>query len=423
MTHLWVIAAGVLGCSSVLSLLGSALRRYSMLPLEERFTAIGRQKDLERFLAAEDSLVLTVSVWRVAANVSFGLLLAMYLSGRTNVGEIVATSVASGVAILVLSVAIPIAWATCGAERVITGMLPVLFVLRGAIWPLLAFLGLFHRLVRRLAGAPPEGSDREDELESELLGVVKEGEIEGAFEEDETEMIESIIEFKDTDVAEIMTPRTEMSCVPQEMPLSAAREQVIREGHSRVPAYQENLDMIVGVLYAKDLLAATGKEGFDQRQVGDIMRPALFIPETKKLTELLHDFQQAGVHIAMVLDEYGGTAGLVTIEDVIEEIVGEITDEFDASEPEEVSRLSATTAEVGARTRMDDVNDELDLDLPEEEDYDTIGGFVFSKLGTIPAPGETLSYRGLTITVTEADPRRVVRLRIEGLDKYVRRES
>jgi len=416
------LALAVLGASMFFALLSYSLRRYSMVLLETRFTDAGRPDALEWFLAHEDSMIMATSLWRLGANVGFGVLLTVHLASRAGPLEIACTAVVAIALLAAFAVAVPMAWAKYGAESVIVRTLPVLRVLRAASWPALAFLGLFDGLVRRLSGVA-KTADREDELETELLSVVKEGEIEGAFEENETEMIESIIEFKDTDVAEIMTPRTDMVCLLRDMPLAAARDRVVAAGHSRIPAFQGDLDTIVGVLYAKDLLDATGKPDFDSRRVADIMRDPLFIPETKKLTELLRDFQQAGVHIAIVLDEYGGTAGLVTIEDVIEEIVGEITDEYDRNEPEGISRTSETAAEVDARTRIDEVNDELGIDLPEEEDYDTIGGFVFSKLGIIPKRGDVLQYRGLTITVLEADERRISRLGITGLDTYERRED
>ena len=412
-------AVAALAASTLFALLTNSLRHYSMLRLEERFADAGRQKDLERFLHHEDALVLTATIWRLMANLVFVLLVAFYARSLASVAQLAAAGFVAAVALLVFGAAVPMAWAKYNAERVIVRTLPMLLAIRAASWPALAFLGLFDGLVRRLSGVP-DADNREDELESELLSVVKEGELEGTFEEDEKEMIESIIEFKDTDVAEIMTPRTDMASLPYDAPLAQVRELVVAEGHSRVPVYQENLDTIVGVLYAKDLLSATGMPDFASKRVSDIMRSPLFIPETRKLTDLLHDFRREGVHIAIVLDEYGGTAGLVTIEDVVEEIFGEITDEYDETETEEIRRLSETAAEIDAQTRIGDINDELNIELPEEEDYETVGGFVFSQLGFIPKPGERFEYRGLAVTVLQADERRVKRVRLEGLDRFVR---
>lgn len=416
------IAILLLAASSFAALLSHALRRYSMVELETLFAAAGRPKDLQRFLAHEESLLMTVNVWRLACNLAVGVSLVLYLYPKTSVLEIVLTSVVAVALVLVFAVAVPMAWARYASGRILVRTLPVLLFMRTMILPVLAFLGLFGTLVRRLAGAPVS-FDPEQEYQSELLSVVKEGAIGGAFEEDATEMIESIIELKDADVSEIMTPRTDMSCVPQKASLSQARRLIVEEGHSRVPAYQDNPDTIVGVLYAKDLLAATDRSDFATGTVADIMRPALFIPETRRVTDLLRDFKREGVHLAIVLDEYGGTSGLVSIEDVIEEIIGEIGDEYDQAEPAGIRRLGETSAEVDARTRVSEINDELGLALPDEEDYDTIGGFVFSRLGTIPEAGATLEYRGLTVTVLEADTRRVLRVRIDGLDRFARHES
>ena len=412
----------LLAASSFASLLSHALRRYSMVELETLFAAAGQPRDLQRFLAHEESLLMTVNVWRLVCNLAVGVTLALYLYQKTSALEIVLSAVVAAALVLVFAVAVPMAWARYASGRILVRTLPVLLAMRILILPVLAFLGLFCTLVRRLAGIPMS-ADPEEEYQSELLSVVKEGAIGGAFEEDATEMIESIIELKDADVSEVMTPRTDMSCIPQKASLSQARRLIVEEGHSRVPAYQDNPDTIVGVLYAKDLLAATDRADFATRTVADIMRPALFIPETKRVTDLLRDFKREGVHVAIVLDEYGGTAGLVTIEDVIEEIIGEIGDEYDEVEAAGIRRLSETSAEVDARTHVNEINDEFHIDLPEEEDYETLGGFVFSRLGAIPETGATLEYHGLTITVLDADARRVLRLRLDGLDHFVRNED
>ncbi len=422
MIFLLYVAAAALAASLFFALLSNVLGRYSVARLEEAFEEKGRRADLDRFHANEESLILGAASWRMVANVAFIVLVTVYLADRAGIAAWILGGLLAGLALLVLGVAVPMAWARYNAERVLVRTLPVLFLLRALGWPVVALLRLCDWPVRRLSGVPDQ-EDREEELESELLSMVKEGEIEGAFEEEEKEMIESIIELKDADVARIMTPRTDMACLEENTPLHAAREFAVAQGHSRIPVYRENLDTIVGVVYAKDLLGASGEPGFEEKAVSEVHRNAVFIPETKKLTELLHEFQTQGVHIAIVLDEYGGTAGLVTIEDVIEEIVGEITDEYDATEPEGIRRISDTAAEVDARTPVNEVNDKLKIELPEEEDYDTAGGFVCSKLGYIPKPGESFSYQGLTITILEADLRRVARIRIEGSDQHVRSQK
>jgi magnesium and cobalt transporter len=190
-------------------------------------------------------------------------------------------------------------------------------------------------------------------------------------------------------------------------------KQIIDEsGHSRIPVYSGSLDQIVGVLYARDLLKMLGDkiESFDIRTA---MRPAFYVPETKLLRELLQDFRVQKVHLAIVLDEYGGTAGLVSIEDVLEELVGDISDEHEPHEPSLIKRIDATTFEVDARIRLEALNRALELSLPEDAGYETLGGFVSNTLGRIPPKGFTLEHPGMRITILDAEPQRVNRVRIE----------
>jgi CBS domain containing-hemolysin-like protein len=402
--------------SASMALMSHALRRYSMVELETLFSAAGRQSEVEPFLAREESLLTTVNVWRLLSNLGIGVSMALYLCDRTNALEIVLLSLVTAAIVLAVAVAVPMAWARYASGRILVRSLPLLLTLRAVTVPLLGFVGVLGTAVRRLAGVVTQ-ADPEQEYQSELLSVVKEGALGGAFEEEATEMIEGIIELKNANVSQIMTPRTDMICVPQKASLAQVRRLIVEEGHSRVPAYQDNPDSIVGVLYAKDLLAATDQPDFTSRTVADIMRPVLYIPEVKRVTDMLRDFRREGVHIAIVLDEYGGTAGLVTIEDVIEEIVGEIGDEYDQAEPEGIRRVDPGTAEVDAQEHISEINDALGTRLPDEEDYDTIAGFVLSRLGAIPEPGVSLEYNGLTLTVLDADARRVRRVRITGLDQ------
>jgi CBS domain containing-hemolysin-like protein len=227
-------------------------------------------------------------------------------------------------------------------------------------------------------------------------------------------MIEGVIRFKKADVTETMTPRTDIVSIDADATPDEARRLIVLSGHSRIPVTGGAIDTIVGILYAKDLLSdeAAGRTTAPVR-VADVMRPPLFIPATKRLDELLAEFQRAKVHMAVVLDEYGGTAGLVTIEDLIEEIFGVITDEHEDAPPSPIRRIAPRTWEVEARAHIDELNDELSLNLPENEDYETIGGFVLSRLGYIPKAGESLEHQGLRITVLEAEDRRITRLRIE----------
>ncbi|MBA7704831.1 hypothetical protein ES703_113651 [subsurface metagenome] len=225
-------------------------------------------------------------------------------------------------------------------------------------------------------------------------------------------MIENVLELSDTAADEIMTPRTDIVAVEVNSDLQTILETITGAGHTRVPVYEENIDNIIGFVYAKDLLTEIGKTAADFK-LRNKMRDAYFVPETKPLRVLLHEFQNQKLHIAVVLDEYGGTAGIVTLEDILEELVGEITDEYEEKPPEPVKEIDQNTIEVDARTYVDDLNDQFELNLPEDEDYDTIGGFVFSHLGYIPKTGESFDYENLRFTISSAEARRIKHIRIQ----------
>jgi len=273
--------------------------------------------------------------------------------------------------------------------------------------------GLMHRLAGRSSEAPDEES-----FEDDIRTIVSEGHREGLLEEDAREMIEGVIELSDLDVSEIMTPRTDMVTLPTTLSWNEALQYIIQDGHTRIPVSNKNRDDIVGILYIKDLLPELAK-GPDEpvHPWTSLLREPYFVPETKPIDVLLQEFQQTRSHMAVVLDEYGGVSGLVTLEDVLEEIVGEIVDETDKDLVEGIRPLGDGLAEALGKVHIDEINDRLDLQLPDDGDFDTIGGLVFSELGHIPVVGEELVSDNVRITVLEATPRRIERVRIEILDR------
>jgi CBS domain containing-hemolysin-like protein len=232
-------------------------------------------------------------------------------------------------------------------------------------------------------------------------------------------MIESVIELGDANVSRIMTPRTEIDMVQVNTPWEEVIESVIDSGHTRVPVYDKTRDDIVGILYSKDLLPELAKSsGEPARPLAELLRKPLFVPETKPVDDLLKLFQKSRTHIAVVLDEFGGVSGLVTIEDVLEEIVGEIDDEYDQQSEEIVRKIDDDVCEALGRAHIDEINELMAYNLPEEANFDTIGGFVFAEFGRVPSPGETLTWHDtLRVTVLEASRRRVNRVRLERIRK------
>ena len=240
--------------------------------------------------------------------------------------------------------------------------------------------------------------------------MVGEGEEKGVIEESEKDMITNILDFKDTTAEETMTHRTDIVAVEDTDTIAQVVEASVENGCSRMPVYHEDIDTVVGICYIKDLLPYVGREVPDFIKITDLMRPAYFVPETKKCSQLFTEMTERKVQIAIVLDEYGGTAGLITLEDLVEDIVGNIQDEYDHEE-EEIHRMSETEFTVDGTASIDEICDMADVKLPEG-DYDTIAGFVTERLGRLPKPGEhpQVKEAGLTITVLEMEEQRIARL-------------
>jgi putative hemolysin len=241
----------------------------------------------------------------------------------------------------------------------------------------------------------------------ELRILVERGGEQGILEAEEEQMISAVMELGESRVHEVMVPRIDIVARPVGVPMGELIDTIVEEGHSRIPVYEESIDNVIGILYAKDLLPYL--KGTDHPpQTRALLRPPLFVPESMTIDDLLHELQRRKVHIAIVLDEYGGTAGLVTIEDLIEEIVGEIQDEYDVEEPM-VVRLSEDEARVDGRANIDDLTELFDLQLGDEDDdqYDTVGGLVYHHVGGVPKVGDTVSVDGITLTVETTDGRRV----------------
>jgi len=257
--------------------------------------------------------------------------------------------------------------------------------------------------------------------EEEIKMLVEAGEEEGVLEEEEKEMIHSIFEFTDTIVRKVMIPRIDIKAVEVEEDVSELLDVIIKAGHSRVPVYQETIDNIVGIVHAKDLLRALHENGHSTT-IRELMRPPYVIPENKKVDELLAEFKRSKTQMAIVVDEYGGTAGLVTIEDLLEEIVGDIMDEYDLIEEPMVQVVDGNTIIADGSTPIDEINEQLDLELPEEE-FDTIGGFVFGLLGREAHEGEEIEYENIDVVVEKTEGRRIERVRIIKTDRSLLESS
>lgn len=316
--------------------------------------------------------------------------------------------VIAAVIVLVFGIAVPKALAIRNPERTALTLFTPINLIRQAVSPLVGIAGLLARPVVRLVGgrSAPAGPFVTQE---EMRMLVNVGENEGVIQQEEEDLIHSIFEFGDTVAREVMVPRPYIVAVEDSRTVANAADLALQSGHTRLPIYKETIDNVVGVATVQDMLRVIRQHDEDA-PVMRVMRPVYYVPESKKVDELLRELQKGRMHMAIVVDEYGGTAGLVTIEDLLEEIVGEIQDEYDV-EPQMIEQVSPYETKMDARVPLDDVNELLGTDW-EAEDSDTIGGFVYEQLGKIPIPGDTADIGEYVITVLSTEGTRLKQLSI-----------
>ena len=295
------------------------------------------------------------------------------------------------------------------SAHISNAVIKLVYMLSKLFLPISKILMVVSKLIARIFGV------KIDEIaflitEEEIKSVVSVGEEEGVIEEEEKKMIHSIFEFTDTTVKEIMIPRTTVFAVEASKTLEEIWDVITGNGYSRIPVYEEGIDNIIGVFYIKDIFNVI-RDGKLNMQVKSFIREAYFVPETKALVEMLEEFKKKHIHMAIVLDEYGGTSGIITIEDLIEEIVGDINDEFDIEHDEEIKKVADNKYIIDAMLDVEFLNEELSIDLPVSEDYDSLGGYIYSVLGRVPLEKDTITHDNgkVEIRVLEVDNRRIVK--------------
>ncbi len=354
-----------------------------------------------RFLNLVLLLVLVVQFFATAL---FTSVLSRLVGG--GLGVAIAATVMTILTFIFAEVA-PKTYAVQQTDRAALAVAPVVYVLTR-----LPVLGPLTRLLIGIGNVVTPGKGLKSGpfvSEEEIRAMVDEAERGDVIEEEEREMIHSIFEFGDTILREVMTPRPDMVAVPVSTSLQEVLELILRSGYSRIPVYQDDIDNVVGLAYAKDVLRRL-HDGQADKPLADILRPAPIMPESMKAAECLREMRRRKSHMVIVIDEYGGTAGLVTIEDLLEEIVGEITDEYDQEDPN-VEPLPDGDYRVNARLGIDEVNELLDVQLPSTE-WDTIGGLLINLVGGVPREGQELEFQGLRLTAERVQGRRIGRVRI-----------
>ena len=388
---------------------------------ETAFTSVSRIKlknlvedgdkkaaEIERMLAQPNTLLSTILIVNsVAVIVASSMATVLALRFTTSLGELISTVLISLVVLIFCEIT-PKTAAVQNPLRWARALLPLVKATAWLFHPIVVVLSMITNfLVRMMGGQVKRGPFVTEEELRLLLTVGEEG---GVLEEEETEMIHSIFEFADTTVREVMVPRIDMVTLESDATVNDAVDIAMEGGFSRIPVFEESIDNIVGVLYTKDMLKQL-REGHDNIPIRTLVRPAYFVPETKKLDDLLREIRQRRIHMVIVIDEYGSVAGLVTIEDLVEEIVGDIRDEYDREE-NLYEKISQYEYIVDAKLSIDEFNELMETEL-KNEDYDTLGGFLYAQLDKIPVPGDTITFENLTFTVMDTRGRRITKVRVE----------
>ena len=358
------------------------------------------------------STILIVNTVAIIAASSAATLLALHLYQQRLAEWLV--SLVLSVVVLIACEITPKTLALQRAERVALRMARLVAWATWVMRPIVFVLTAITRLILRMLGGRAQVRGP-FVTEEELKMLVSVGEEEGVLEEEEREMIHGIFEMGDMLVRELMVPRTDLVAIEVNEPVEKAVELVTRHGHTRIPVYEGNLDHIVGVLYAKDLLRAVVRG--EHKSLREIARKPYFTPESNKVQDVLRDLRKNRVHMAIVVDEYGGTAGAVTIEDILEEIVGPIQDEYDIGEEDEIQFISPNEVVLDGRVSVDDVNELLKLDIAAD-DYDTIGGYVLNQLGAAPKVGATLKLGNAELRVEAVQGTRIKKVRLRSATPF-----
>ncbi len=418
----------------------SALQELSLSKLdgiikEKNITGINLDANTtDRKPSVLNNIIRNMSCFRLATALSSSFFLGCFLISITfllisnDALNSLITQYRSGLPLPILSIALPVA-----LSLVIAGIIRgsaqavgerksevIIYVFSLPVWLLtLPFRPIsFCLIVVSSAFARGVGikvSRTSDDIEDEVMAAVTDSEKAGVVNVEQREIIERVFDFNDTDVADIFTPRTDMQSISASEPLARAIKISLECGHSRLPVHEHTRDNIIGIFYVRDALTYWDVE--DKPALLDIIHKPNFVPETQKVVDLLQLMQNSHTQIAIVLDEYGGTAGLVTIEDILEELVGEIQDEYDKHEDEcDVTTLNPDHIMSDGQTHVYDINKALGNDIiPEDRDYETIGGFVLDNLGHIPQAGEEFEFDNLQVKILEADERRVLKVEIKRL--------
>jgi putative hemolysin len=406
-----VIAGAVLGMASFFAVLRAGLLHSVPSRVLESCRSEEARNRLRPLLENAESLATSASVFGITCQILFtfsAVLLVVSLFGET-LGALGIGLVGAVPLLVVATEVLPAVLRGDATDRLLRAVLPTFEIVQLPLASLVMGLEAVRRACMRLFRIP-ERARTARQIVEDLRVVIEDSQRVEDLQASEREIIENVVDSHDVDVARVMTPRTEITAVDVESGIMEVVRAVATSGHSRIPVYERSLDSIIGVAYAQEILSLLSRGDLATAELRPLLRPVPFVPETKRVPDLLSDFRRSRQKLAIVLDEYGGTAGLVTLGDVVAELVGEIREEHGQAEPEPMRRLPDGRVEIRAITRVHDVNEAFGLRLPEEEDFETLGGFALAELGRFPKTGEAFDWDGVQFVVSEASDRRVLSL-------------
>jgi CBS domain containing-hemolysin-like protein len=397
--------------SSEIAMFSLERHRIESLAKEDEASAVTLRKLREN----PHRLLVTILVGNNVVNIAMTsiatALFAIYVSGGA---AVFLTTVVISVLVLLFGESAPKSYAVENTEKWALRIARPLQASQYIMYPAVVFFDYLTRVVNRFTGGR---SDIETSYvtRDEIEGILRTGEAEGVIEEDEREMIQSVFRFTNTIAKEVMVPRLDMVSVSADASLEEVLEVCVENDVTRVPVYKDNLDNIIGIVDIRDIVPALETDTTPE----DIVEPTLHVPETKEIDDLLQELQEERIQLAIVIDEFGSTKGLVTVEDIVEEIVGEI---FETEEEEPIERMDDHTIIVKGEVNVDEVNDELGIELPEEGEFETVAGFIYNRMGRLVEEGESVRHDNVTLTVEETENTRILRVRVE-TDKHAEDEE
>jgi len=414
--ELVLFALVALGLTAFFAVLRSALLHSVPGRVLEKARDDEERGNLRPLLERAESLATSASVFEITCQIFF--VYFVFLAARSALDEATGEPqlVGSMGAALVISVpllvfagdVLPGMLRGERSDRLLRSVLPAFDWLRRPLAAVIYALDVTRRGTMRLLRVPERPRSVRRIVEG-LRDVIEDSDREHELRESEREIIENVVDFHDVDVAEVMTPRTDVAAVEVGEGVGAVIRLIAKSGHTRIPVYEKSLDSIIGVAYAQELVRLLLVDR-GQPDLRDLVRPANFVPETKLVSELLAEFRRGEQKMAVVLDEYGGTSGIVTMGDIVAELVGDVRDELGKPEPAPLRHLPDGSIEVAGQMRIGELNEELELQLSEEEDYDTVAGFVLAEFGRFPKRGESFEWDGTEFTVADASDRRVLKV-------------